>query len=56
VFKKQAQLSQDDDESQVGDQYVFTAMDSETKLMIVRAGGKEQQFGRFNEQQAARLL
>jgi len=25
-------------------------------LSHVRAGGKEQQFGRFNEQQAARLL
>jgi hypothetical protein len=26
------------------------------QLESVRAGGKEQQFGRFNEQQAARLL
>jgi IS1 family transposase len=40
VFKKQARLSQDDDESQMGDQYVFTAMDSETKLMISHRVGK----------------
>ena len=40
VFKKQARLSQDDDESQMGDQYVFTAMDAETKLMISHRIGK----------------
>jgi len=40
VFKKQARLSKKDDESVMGDQYVFTAMDAETKLMISHRVGK----------------
>ena len=40
VFKKQARLTSKDDESLMGDQYVFTAMDAETKLMISHRIGK----------------
>ncbi len=40
VFKKQARLNGDDNHAEMGDQYVFTAMDSETKLIISHLVGK----------------
>jgi IS1 family transposase len=39
VFKKQARL-QPEDPAEMGDEYVFTAMDSETKLIISHLVGK----------------
>lgn len=40
VFKKQARLTVGDNEAEMGDQYVFTGMDAETKLMISHLVGK----------------
>lgn len=40
VFKKQKNLGMADTESEMGDQYVFVAMDSETKLVISHLVGK----------------
>jgi IS1 family transposase len=40
VFKKQTRLTEKDDETTMGDQYVFTGMDAETKLMISYLVGK----------------
>ena len=38
VFKKQARLNGDDNHAERGDQYVFTGMDAETKLIILPSG------------------
>jgi len=40
VFKKEAHLGGTDDETAMGDQYVFVAMDAETKLVISHLVGK----------------
>jgi IS1 family transposase len=40
VFKKQARLNGDDNHAEMGDQYVFTAMDSDSKLIISHKVGK----------------
>lgn len=40
VFKKQARISSDDDNSVMGDQYVFVGMDADTKLAIAHRVGK----------------
>lgn len=48
VFKKQARLNGDDDHAERGDQYVFTGMDSETKLIISHLVGKRDAMTAFN--------
>ena len=40
VGKKQAQITRDDDKSQVGDQWIFVAIDAETKLVPCFRVGK----------------
>jgi IS1 family transposase len=40
VFKKQAHLAAEDDGAAMGDQYVFVAMDSDSKLVISHLVGK----------------
>jgi IS1 family transposase len=40
VFKKQKNLGMADDEATMGDQYVFVAMDADTKLVIAHLVGK----------------
>jgi len=40
VFKKQGNLDEDDNEAIMGDQYVFVAIDAETKLSICHLVGK----------------
>lgn len=40
VFKKQARIPSDDDDSVMGDQYVFVGMDADTKLVISHLIGK----------------
>ncbi|HEV2383511.1 MAG TPA: IS1 family transposase, partial [Terriglobia bacterium] len=48
VFKKQKNLGYADDEATMGDQYVFVAMDSESKLVISHLVGKRDYPTAFN--------
>ena len=48
VFKKQKNLGMADDEATMGDQYVFVAMDSQTKLVISHLVGKRDYPTAFN--------
>ena len=48
VFKKQKNLGMADDEATMGDQYVFVAMDSDTKLVISHLVGKRDYPNAFN--------
>ena len=48
VFKKQKNLGMADTESEMGDQYVFVAMDSDSKLVISHLVGKRDFAAAFN--------